>query len=43
MLVVESLASKKLNPGGSATFKLTAGTASLDLTGDASPMRVTAW
>lgn len=35
MLIVESVASKTLNPGGKATFKLTAGTTSLDLTGDA--------
>jgi hypothetical protein len=35
MTIVESVPSKKMNPGGSATFKLTAGTASLDLTGDA--------
>ena len=35
MSIVESLASKKLNPGTSVTFKLTAGSASLDLTGDA--------
>jgi hypothetical protein len=35
MTIVESVASKKLNPGGQATFKLTAGSTSLDLTGDA--------
>lgn len=35
MSIVESVASKKLNPGTSVTFKLTAGTTSLDLTGDA--------
>ena|SRR2546429_5128678 len=35
MSIVESVASKKLNPGASVTFKLSAGTASLDLTGDA--------
>src|SRR5438105_9141663 len=35
MLIVESVASKKLNPGASVTFKLSAGTASLNLTGDA--------
>jgi hypothetical protein len=35
MTIVESVASKKLNPGGQASFKLTAGTTSLDLTGDA--------
>ncbi len=35
MSIVESVASKKLNPGTSVTFKLTAGSASLDLTGDA--------
>ena len=35
MSIVESAASKKLNPGTSVTFKLTAGSASLDLTGDA--------
>jgi hypothetical protein len=35
MTIVESVVSKKMNPGGTATFKLTAGTASLDLTGDA--------
>src|SRR2546421_3751647 len=35
MSIVESVASKKLNPGTSVNFKLSAGTASLDLTGDA--------
>src|SRR2546423_11344399 len=35
MSIVESVASKKLNPGTSVTFKLSAGSASLDLTGDA--------
>lgn len=35
MSIVETVASKKLNPGGSATFKLSAGAVSLDLTGDA--------
>ena len=35
MSIVESVASTKLNPGTSVTFKLTAGSASLDLTGDA--------
>ena len=35
MSIVESVASTKLNPGASVTFKLTAGTMSLDLTGDA--------
>jgi hypothetical protein len=35
MSIVESVASTKINPGTSVTFKLTAGTASLDLTGDA--------
>src|SRR6185369_4595846 len=35
MTIVESVTTKKLNPGGSATFRLTAGTQSLDLTGDA--------
>lgn len=35
MTVVESVVSKRLNPGGTATFKLTAGSLSLDLTGDA--------
>src|SRR5438874_10533700 len=35
MSIVESVASKKLNPGASVTLKLSAGTASLDLTGDA--------
>jgi hypothetical protein len=35
MTVVESIASKDLKPGGKATFKLTAGSQSLDLTGDA--------
>jgi hypothetical protein len=35
MTIVESVASKKMSPGGAATFKLSAGTSSLDLTGDA--------
>jgi hypothetical protein len=35
MTIVESVEAKKLNPGGSATFRLTAGSQSLDLTGDA--------
>lgn len=35
MTVVESITAKKLNPGGSATFRLSAGSQSLDLTGDA--------
>ena len=35
MSIVESVASTKINPGTSVTFKLTAGTTSLDLTGDA--------
>jgi hypothetical protein len=35
MTVVESIAAPKLNPGGTASFKLTAGTQSLDLSGDA--------
>jgi hypothetical protein len=35
MTIVESVEAKKLNPGGSASFRLTAGTQSLDLTGDA--------
>jgi hypothetical protein len=35
MTVVESIAAPKLNPGGTATFRLTAGTQSLDLSGDA--------
>lgn len=35
MSIVESVVSKKLNPGASVTFRLTAGTTSLDLTGDA--------
>ena len=35
MSIVESVVSKKLNPGTSVTIKLSAGTASLDLTGDA--------
>jgi len=35
MSIVESVASTKLSPGTSVTFKLTAGTTSLDLTGDA--------
>jgi hypothetical protein len=34
MSIVESLVSKKLNPGMSVAFRLTAGSASLDLTGD---------
>ena len=37
MTIVESIDAKKLNPGGSATFRLTAGSQSLDLTGDAIP------
>ena len=35
MTIVESVATKKLNPGGSATFRLSAGNQSLELTGDA--------
>jgi hypothetical protein len=35
MTIVEAVTAKKLNPGGSATFRLSAGTQSLDLTGDA--------
>ena len=35
MTIVESIAAKKLNPGGAATFRLTAGGTNLDLTGDA--------
>src|SRR5205085_2913950 len=35
MTIIESVASKKMSPGGTASFKLSAGTASLDLTGDA--------
>ena len=35
MTVVESIAAPKLTPGGTASFKLTAGTQSLDLSGDA--------
>src|SRR4051812_1601731 len=35
MTVVESIAAPKLNPGGTASFRLTAGTQSLDLSGDA--------
>jgi hypothetical protein len=35
MSIVETVASKKLIPGGSATFRLTAGAISVDLTGDA--------
>jgi hypothetical protein len=35
MTIIESVASKKMSPGGTASFKLTAGSASLDLTGDA--------
>jgi hypothetical protein len=35
MTIVESVAAPKLNPGGNATFKLTAGTTSVDLSGDA--------
>ena len=35
MTIIESVASKKMSPGGTASFKLTAGTTSLDLTGDA--------
>jgi hypothetical protein len=35
MTIVESVASKKMNPGGQASFRLSAGSTSLDLTGDA--------
>jgi len=35
MTVVESIAAPKLTPGGTASFKLSAGTQSLDLSGDA--------
>jgi hypothetical protein len=35
MTIVEAVGSKKLNPGGTATFRLSAGTATLDLSGDA--------
>jgi hypothetical protein len=35
MTIMESIAAPKLNPGGTASFKLTAGAASLDLSGDA--------
>ena len=35
MTIVESVEAKNLNPGGTATFRLTAGSQSLDLTGDA--------
>ena len=35
MTIVESVTSKKMSPGGSASFKLTAGSTNLDLTGDA--------
>jgi hypothetical protein len=35
MSVVESITAPKLNPGGTASFKLTAGSQSLDLSGDA--------
>jgi hypothetical protein len=35
MTVVESIPAPKLNPGGTATFRLTVGTQSLDLSGDA--------
>ena len=35
MTVVESIAAPKLIPGGTASFKLSAGTQSLDLSGDA--------
>jgi hypothetical protein len=35
MTIVEAVGSKKLNPGGAATFRLSAGATSLDLTGDA--------
>ena len=35
MTVVESIPAPKLNPGGTASFKLSAGTQSLDLSGDA--------
>jgi hypothetical protein len=35
MTVVESISAPKLNPGSTASFKLTAGAQSLDLSGDA--------
>ena len=35
MSIVESVAAAKLNPGTSVTFRLAAGSATLDLTGDA--------
>jgi hypothetical protein len=35
MTIVEAVGSKKLNPGGAATFRLGAGAAVLDLKGDA--------
>ena len=35
MTIIESVASKKMSPGGTASFRLSAGSASLDLTGDA--------
>jgi hypothetical protein len=35
MTIVESVAAQRLNPGGAATFRLSAGSQSLDLTGDA--------
>jgi hypothetical protein len=35
MTIVESIVAPKLNPGGAAAFRLTAGTQSLDLSGDA--------
>jgi hypothetical protein len=35
MTIIESIASTKLNPGNSVTMKLSAGSTSLDLTGDA--------
>lgn len=35
MLIVEALASRKINPGASVALKLTAGTVSVDLKGDA--------
>ena len=35
MTIIESIASTKVNPGNSVTMKLSAGSASLDLTGDA--------
>ena len=35
MTIVEAVGAKKLNPGGKATFRLSAGAANLELTGDA--------